>query len=68
MKIQATCSSEVFVDFQQTTLRCIQENRNLANHRWENIKFDNLYPALCLFLVLSVLSMPIALMDTLHSI
>jgi hypothetical protein len=36
--MEAKCSSETTVDFQQTTLRYIPEYRNLHNHRYEYLK------------------------------
>jgi hypothetical protein len=38
LKIEATCSSETPVDFQQTTRPYIQEDRTLHNRRFENLK------------------------------
>jgi hypothetical protein len=38
MKLEATCSSEMSVDFQRTTRRYIAEDRTLRNHRCENFK------------------------------
>jgi hypothetical protein len=38
LKREAIFSSETSVDFQQTTLRYIPEDRTLYNHRWENLK------------------------------
>jgi hypothetical protein len=41
LKIEATCSSETFVDFQQTTRRYIPEDKTLHNHRCENLNSSN---------------------------
>jgi hypothetical protein len=38
LKIEAICSSETPVDSQGTTRRYISEDRNLHNHRCENLK------------------------------
>jgi hypothetical protein len=38
LKMEATCSSEMCVDYQQTTRRYVQEDRILHNHRCENVK------------------------------
>jgi hypothetical protein len=38
LKIEAICSSETSVDFQQTTRRYIPEDSTLHNHRCENLK------------------------------
>jgi hypothetical protein len=38
MKMEATCSSEMLVDFQQTTCRYIPEDSTLHNHHCENLK------------------------------
>jgi hypothetical protein len=37
-EMEATCSSETVVDFQRTTWCYIPEDRNLHNHRSENLK------------------------------
>jgi hypothetical protein len=36
--MEMICSSETSVDFQQTTRRCIPEDRTLHNHRCKNLK------------------------------
>jgi hypothetical protein len=36
--MEATCSSETSVDFQRTTWHNVPEDRNLHNHRCENLK------------------------------
>jgi hypothetical protein len=36
--MEATCSSETSVDFQQTTRRHIPEGRTVHNYRWEEFK------------------------------
>jgi hypothetical protein len=38
--MKATYSSETLVNFQQTTLRCIQEDRPIHNHRFDNLRFS----------------------------
>jgi hypothetical protein len=38
MKIEATCSSEITVDFQRITRHYIPEDRTLCNHRCEGLK------------------------------
>jgi hypothetical protein len=38
IKMQATCSSLIYVDFQWTTWRYIPENRIIHNHRSESLK------------------------------
>jgi hypothetical protein len=38
LKMEAICSSEMSVDFQRATRRYIPEDRNLHNHRRENLK------------------------------
>jgi hypothetical protein len=38
LKTEATCFSEMSVDFKRTTRRYIPEDRNLHNHRCENLK------------------------------
>jgi hypothetical protein len=38
LKIAATCSSEMLVDFQWTTWQYIPEDRTLYNHCFENLK------------------------------
>jgi hypothetical protein len=38
-KMEATCSSETSVDFQQSAQRYIPEDNSLHNHRCENLKF-----------------------------
>jgi hypothetical protein len=38
LKMQATCSSEMLLDFQQTTRRYIPAHRTLHNHRSKNLK------------------------------
>jgi hypothetical protein len=38
LKMGATCSSEMLVDFQRTTQREIPENRTLHNHCCEKLK------------------------------
>jgi hypothetical protein len=35
LKMEATCFTEMSVDFQWTTWRHIPEERSLHNHRWE---------------------------------
>jgi hypothetical protein len=35
LKMEATCSSNVSVDFQRTTRRYISKERTFHNHRWE---------------------------------
>jgi hypothetical protein len=37
--MEAICSSETSVDFQQTTRRYIPEDSTIYNHRCENLKF-----------------------------
>jgi hypothetical protein len=37
-KMEATCSSKTSANFQQTTRRCIPEDRILHSHRCENLK------------------------------
>jgi hypothetical protein len=37
-KMEATCSSEASVDFQQTIRRCIPEDNTLSHQRCENLK------------------------------
>jgi hypothetical protein len=37
-KMEATCSFEIFVDFQRTTRRYIPEDITLHNHLYENLK------------------------------
>jgi hypothetical protein len=36
--MEVTCSSEMSIDFQWTTWRCMLEDRTLHNHRRENLK------------------------------
>jgi hypothetical protein len=38
LKMEAMCSSETSVNFQQATWRFIPEDRTLHNHRSENLK------------------------------
>jgi hypothetical protein len=38
LKMEATCSSETSVDFQQTTQHYIPEDSTLHNHHCENLK------------------------------
>jgi hypothetical protein len=38
LKMEATCSSETLIDFQQSTRRDIPEHRTIHNHRFENLK------------------------------
>jgi hypothetical protein len=38
LKMEATCSSEMSVDFQRNILRYIPEDRTLHNHSSENLK------------------------------
>jgi hypothetical protein len=39
LKMEVICSSEMSVDFHQTTWRCILEDDTLHTHRCENLKF-----------------------------
>jgi hypothetical protein len=41
--MEATCSSDITVDFQLTARHYIPQNRTLHNHRCENFKFYVLY-------------------------
>jgi hypothetical protein len=47
LKIEAMCSSETPVEFQWTTQRYIPENRDLHNHRCENLKSFTLTSSFC---------------------
>jgi hypothetical protein len=38
LKMEVTCSSETWVDFQQAAWRYVPEDRNLHNHCCENLK------------------------------
>jgi hypothetical protein len=38
LRMEATCSSEMSVDFQRTTWRYVAEDRTLHNHRCHNLK------------------------------
>jgi hypothetical protein len=40
--MEATCSSEMSLDFQRTTQRFIPEDKTLHNHRCENLKSYNI--------------------------
>jgi hypothetical protein len=42
-KTEATYSSEMSVDFHQTTRYSTPEDRTLHNHRCENLKSDTVY-------------------------
>jgi hypothetical protein len=49
--MEATYSSETFVNFQRTTRRYIPEDRTLYNHRYENLKSYIFYFIVSIFLV-----------------
>jgi hypothetical protein len=43
LKMEATCSSETLLDFQQAIWRYIPEDITLHNHRCENLKSNKNY-------------------------
>jgi hypothetical protein len=51
--MEATCSSETSIDFQQSSRRYIPEERNHHNHRCENLKSYLVYFIRVCFLLIS---------------
>jgi hypothetical protein len=39
LKMEATCSTKILVDFEQASWHCIQVDRNLHNNCCENLKY-----------------------------